>query len=414
MRELTGWLSASTADPASFPYQTVVTAVQHFGKAAVPDDLLVLLDKVRGGLAPTADERDPARLMLDRFLGIVLDRWDGQFDAPSYLALALLPMPDLAEPDLGAGWRTHDWLTVHLLADMLVFETTALRHPGHVPLPRQRPSASIVAKRCRLAIRAATPALTRLRLDRPSTDDLLADGAHQLWATITDPLPPACLDAVRYSMLPVDTVHDEWMFIRVLQCFEAAFTLMAVELKAANQVLDRGNARLAAVFLDGAASVLRDARPLFSLIATMQPQAFATFRVHTEGASAIQSRAAKLVEVLCRRPDQQRLDSAAFTSVPDVRQLVVDGHRGFEDIYLESLATGRLDAGQRGRVEQAMAALAEAVEQWRQTHYRLAVRFLGEKPGTGSTSGPEYLAAVRRIPLFRSVPGTTDQPRVCR
>ena len=413
MRELTDWLSASTADPAGFPYQSVLTAVQHFGKAAVPDDILVLLDKVRGGLPPIADERDPARLMLDRFLGVVLDRWDGLFDAPSYLALALLPMPDPDEQNLGAAWRDHDWLTVHLLADVLVFETTAWQHPGQVPLPRQRPSASIVAKRCRLAIRAATPALTRLRIDRPTTDGRLADAIHQLWAAITDHLPPAHQDAVRYSMLPVDTVHDEWMFIRVLQCFETAFTLMAVELRAANHLLERGNARLAAVFLDGAASVLRDARPLFSLMATLQPRAFATFRVHTDGASAIQSRAAKLVEVLCRRPDRQRLDSVAFTSVPDIRQLVVEGHRGFEDIYLESVAAGRVDPGQRARIEQAMASLADEVGQWRQTHHRLAVRLLGERPGTGSTSGPEYLAAVRHIPLFRSIPDATEPTRAC-
>jgi tryptophan 2,3-dioxygenase len=40
---------------------------------------------------------------------------------------------------------------------------------------------------------------------------------------------------------------------------------------------------------------------------------------------------------------------------------------------------------------------------WRHTHYRLAVRMLGERTGTGNTEGTPYLNAVRTVPVFRSV-----------
>jgi len=406
VRDLTSWLEASpNLDPARFPYEQILAATHQVGKAHLGDELLVLLDKARGALPPPGNPPEPARLLLDRFLACLLDRWDGQFDAPSYLALPLLPTPDPDQLDLGAAWRAHDWLLVHLLADLLHFETTAAQTTG-VPLPRLRPPAQLVAKRCRLAIRAATPALTRLRLDRPDPDDDLPDAVHTLWTTIAAAVPDGQVDAVRLAMLPVSTVHDEWLFIRVLQCFEASFALMVVELMAANTILSRGNARLAAIFLDGTASVLREARPLFSLVATMQPQAFAAFRVDTDGASAIQSRAAKMIEALCRRPDPHRLDSAAYRSVPQVRQRVLDGQFGFEDIYLQM--AGRFDAGQRRRVEQAMAELADAVGHWRTTHYRLAVRLLGEQPGAGNTTGPSYLADVRGIPLFHTVTPAAD------
>jgi tryptophan 2,3-dioxygenase len=100
------------------------------------------------------------------------------------------------------------------------------------------------------------------------------------------------------------------------------------------------------------------------------------------------------------------LDSAAYRSVPEVRQRVLDGQPGFEDIYLQM--AGRFDAGQRRRVERAMADLADAVGHWRTTHYRLAVRLLGDQPGTGDTTGPSYLATVRDIPLFRTVTAAAE------
>jgi tryptophan 2,3-dioxygenase len=406
MHELTSWLSASDANPQHFPYEPVVAAIQQVGKASVPDDMLVLLDKARGALPTAAVTDEPDQRLLRGFLDVVLDRWDGRFDAPSYLALPLLPLP--AGEDLGGAWRDHDWDVISLIADLLRFESMAAERPTDVPLPRQRPPAAVVAKRCRLGLRAVTPAMTRLRVSRPdTTDEPLRIGPH-LWAEVTRRMEPGQVRAVRLSMLPVAVHHDEWLFIRVLQAYETCFALMAVELTAATTILRRGNARLAAIFLDGAASALREAAPLFSLLATMQQESFARFRAFTEGASAIQSRHAKLVEAMCRRPDDDRLDSAAFVSVPEVRQAVLDGElEGFEDVYTASV--DRFDGEQRRRVEEAMARLAHVLAQWRQTHHRIAVRMLGDQPGTGYTAGPAYLDAVRSIPIFRTVAaGPTD------
>ena len=75
----------------------------------------------------------------------------------------------------------------------------------------------------------------------------------------------------------------------MLQCYETTFAMMAVELGDAVAALADGAADFAARAIAAAQRALNDAKPLWSLVATMQPEAFLRFREFTEGASAIQS-----------------------------------------------------------------------------------------------------------------------------
>ena len=47
-----------------------------------------------------------------------------------------------------------------------------------------------------------------------------------------------------------------------------------------------------------------------------------------------------------------------------------------------------------------MQRFETALLKWRQTHYRLAVRMLGQRRGTGYTEGVPYLQKTRTIPVF--------------
>jgi len=359
VRELTAW-EAGGAEPGRFPYAAVVAAFQRTGKQHVDRQLLAHLDRIRATAAT-----DPA---LRDFLGVALDKWDGEYDYRSYLALRLLPLP---VGPAGDGTRqAADRLLVHLVADALAFERDAAAGRTDL-LPRQRPEPDRVAKRLRLG-RAAV-AHARARLGRPVAP---TEAERQ---------------ALARSMWPVDTVHDEYLFIRVLQAYETVFALVAVELRAAVEDLAAGRTGPAAGHLDQATAAVDEAAPLFSLLATMRPESFRTFRVHTEGASAIQSRAYKLVEALCRTPDEARLASPAFGSVPEVRDRVRAGHPTIAGLVAQ-LGTADLDA--------PMAAFAAALGRWRRTHYRLATRMLGTRSGTGYTEGTPYLAAARTIPVF--------------
>jgi tryptophan 2,3-dioxygenase len=198
----------------------------------------------------------------------------------------------------------------------------------------------------------------------------------------------------------VYVAHDEYMFIRMLQSYETTFALVGVQLRAAIAAIAEASGAVAARAVAGAERAMREASALFSLVATMQPQAFLTFREYTEGASAIQSRSYKTVESLCRTPDRERLDSPAYRSVPEVRERVLAGQATLTEALAGARASGRFTEAMHDDVRSALARFEGAVLKWRQTHYRLAVRMLGERRGTGYTEGVPYLQKARAVRLF--------------
>jgi tryptophan 2,3-dioxygenase len=186
------------------------------------------------------------------------------------------------------------------------------------------------------------------------------------------------------------------MFIRMLQSYETTFALIGVHLGAAIAALEEGRATAAARAITAAEQALREASPLFSIVATMQPEAFLSFREFTDGASAIQSRSYKNIESLCRQPETARLHSPAFRSVPEVRDRVLAGRPSLD----EAVQSARLTSEMRDAVADAMQRFEAALMKWRQTHYRIAVRMLGERRGTGYTEGVPYLDEARTVPVF--------------
>jgi tryptophan 2,3-dioxygenase len=397
-RELSAWRSRGDAD--AFPYEAVIDEYHRVGKHFVAAELLDALEAVRHAL-PEASGSAAARSVLERFLGAALDKRDGRYDYPTYLALDLLPLPGAGDDDGAVAEGRRDALLAGLVADALRFELDA--DGGRTGLlPRMRPDARTVGKRCRLGLQVLEPCLRRLGLPgTPESADPVAAAGH-VCRQVEGATAADLRTALRLTMLPVHVVHDEWMFIRVLQSFETAFALVAVRLRAAVAGLGDGRCGQAARDVEAGEGALHEASPLFSLLATMQVEAFRTFREHTEGASAIQSRGYKLVESLCRTPDEPRLDSIAYRSVPEVRERVLEGQPTLDEALLAARASGRADAGELEEVELAMRRFAGRLLQWRRTHHRLAVRMLGERTGTGYTEGTPYLGAVRTIPVFRS------------
>ncbi len=401
MTELQAWLDEP--EPATFPYDAVVGAYRRVGKHFVADDVLAALAAARETL-PDLSGRDAAATLLRRFLQVALDKWDGRYDYPTYTGLCLLPMPsvDDAPQDAATALARRDRLVVHLLADLVAFELATLDGSAR-ELPEMRPDARVVLKRCRHALRVALPALERLGLAEHAAAPEPEAAARGLVAALAEHATPADRRVVQLSMLPVYVSHDEHLFIRVLQLFETTFAMLALQLVEAVHALSGADAGGAAARVEVAESTLRESAPLFSLLGTMRVESFQTFREFTDGASAIQSRNYKIIESLCRRPDPERLNSPAFRSTPEVRQRVLAGHPTLDDVLLSARAAGSLDPERCERLEAAMVAFEATLRRWRQTHYRLAVRMLGECRGTGRTEGPPYLGAVRDIDVFRSV-----------
>jgi tryptophan 2,3-dioxygenase len=399
--ELESWLQEPT--PRRFPYDAVVREYQRIGKHFVSADLRKLLATARDRLpamrGPWADLS-----VLASFLDSVLDKTDGRYDYPTYLALPMLQLPPLDDPVERAPFARPrcDRLLVQLISDAASFELAALDGVT-TRLPKMRPSRDLVVLRCKHGLRAISPALARMSLDGALTATDPVDKARQVSSLVTADMSLAERQAMQLSLLPVYTSHDEYMFLRVLQTFETTFVLLAMHLRGAVAALAERATDRAIHFVSGAETTLRESAPLFSMLATMQVESFRTFREFTEGASAIQSRGYKLVESLCRQPDQDRVDSPAFYSVPEIRQRVLAGQATLDDAYREACDSGDLDGAEQQRMDDAMGGFARALMRWRNTHYRLALRMLGTSTGTGYTEGTPYLASVRDIPVFHSV-----------
>ncbi|MEV0005969.1 tryptophan 2,3-dioxygenase family protein [Micromonospora sp. NPDC050980] len=392
------WLAQPKPSAHRFPYDRVVDVYQRYGKQLVPKTWTTLLGAARERLP----EVSGPRRQVAAFLDAVLDKVDGRFDYRTYLALPLLPIPDPDSESEPADrlLARRDRLHVLLLSDLAAFELRGLDGTG-TPLSELRPDPVLARKRLHHAVRAAAPALRRLSFDLHAADDPVAL-ARRLVAL-------ACIDrtsddrlALRTTMLPVSNVHDEWLFIRTLQTFELTFGLLAVDLSAAVTAVGEDRLPSAGIRLILAATLLRETAALWSLLATMQPEAFHRFRVHTDGASAIQSRAYKLVESLCRAPDTQRFHSAAYRSAPDVRARIRSGQISLDDA-LNAIRADHRTLGEVPALADGMQRFTAAVHQWRRTHYRLAVRMLGtERPGTGGTPGTPYLLHGRDNAVFGS------------
>jgi hypothetical protein len=232
------WLSSRNAD--DFPYDAVMAEFHRVGKHFVTTGLLGALAAARAAL-PEMRGSVPGVQLLDRFLDAALDKSDGRYANPTYLGLSLLPLPAVDDPshDITAAQRQYDRLLVQLIADAMRFELAAA--DGETELLQQmRPDARTTAKRCRLGLQVAGPAARRLGLAEGVDEADPIAGAHRLWSSLGADLLPAERRTLQLTMLRVSLIHDEYQFIRVLQSFEAAFALIAVQLHAAVRALTDG------------------------------------------------------------------------------------------------------------------------------------------------------------------------------
>lgn len=320
---------------------------------------------LRAGLAAARDHGrpDPREAA---FLDAVLGRHDGRFVNRAYLALPLL---ERLLPGLGP-----DRLTALLMADVLRHETTA----GPAGL-----DARTHARRLRYARHVHDAAL---------------DGAGPVTAD------PATLAWLAATALPVSTQHDERFFLRALQAHEMTFTVAVDGVRAATADVRAGDLAAAPAALERATAAVRRSALLFPLVGTMRPAAFHAFRVHTDGASAIQSDQYKRFEAACADPHPRRLRTDAYAGVPVVRAEVRAGQDTLTRALLERRAADPAHPGWPA-VLAAARALADRHDKWRTAHIGLATRMLGEDaPGSGATAGVPYLRDAASAPLLRHLP----------
>ena len=120
----------------------------------------------------------------------MLDKFDGRYDNPSYLALEQLGLPGADGcPDPRHAARQRDRLIALLMADVMRFEL-ATADGCLDSCPSCAPTRASPAKRCRHALRVVLPALERLGIDvEIDADDPTGTARRVCRAVLADASP---------------------------------------------------------------------------------------------------------------------------------------------------------------------------------------------------------------------------------
>jgi tryptophan 2,3-dioxygenase len=375
-------LAQSAADLAglcrSFPFDDAREVWQRSGKAAAPRDLTRLLAQAYERLELREAEAELG--LLRPFLASLVDSAQDAYSYETYLVLELV-VGDLTSPATPRATLARSRRRVtHLVLDLIAFEILALESAAaHAS---GRPTAGEVVRRLRALAAAAldfgasgssVPAAELAQLLERTNG--AAGGCHSLvevrrscecWLSER---AEADRLRVQFSLLPMSVSHDERMFIRILQAFEALFSPLVHALGEVRAAVARAAPAESLPAARLLAPTLHSGAPLFRVLATMTPARFLAFRELTAGASAIQSRQYKLVEALCSR--------------------------ALDELVAE------LQPGQaREQLVSDLLAFDREFRSWKRAHCRIAERMIADLPGTGGTTGVSYLRERMDGPLF--------------
>jgi tryptophan 2,3-dioxygenase len=196
--------------------------------------------------------------------------------------------------------------------------------------------------------------------------------------------------------------HDELLFIVAHQVYELWFKVVLDELEATRQRIDADDIFFARHHLRRVHVIERLLIEQIEVLETMSPQDFLAFRSQLAPASGFQSVQFREIEFLSglKEPKylsridgipeeksrlQRRLDEP---SVADAFQALVE-RRGSPALL--EIFRNRERYGDLFDLCEALLDHDEAFAHWRARHVLMVERQIGTKPGTGGSSGAQYL-----------------------
>jgi tryptophan 2,3-dioxygenase len=176
----------------------------------------------------------------------------------------------------------------------------------------------------------------------------------------------------------------EHFFIVVHQAFELWFKQLLMDLRCAAELLPPPNSdpESALDHLQRASSVLRLLVQQMVLFDHLSPRSFLAFRPYLGAASGSESAQYREVQkALGLRGSSASPVFEAFSAALDAREL-----------SLEHVYRNPSEAGVLYRVAEGLVDISEQFWQLVAVHVQIAERTIGQRPGTGGTSGVAYLA----------------------
>jgi tryptophan 2,3-dioxygenase len=223
--------------------------------------------------------------------------------------------------------------------------------------------------------------------------------------------------------------HDELLFIIIHQVYELWFKQMLHEMDYLQASLVQGNGTRAVGTLRRILTILKTVVHQIDILETMTPLEFLSFRDFLESGSGFQSAQFRAVEFALgykRLPmlkhfesetdEYQRLlaryqapslwdsfllflSKSGITGLESALQRDVTQPIASNPAVQEALIDVYLNRPELMRVCESLVDLDEGLQEWRYRHVKMVARTIGDKQGTGGSSGVGYLASTVR-PIF--------------
>jgi tryptophan 2,3-dioxygenase len=208
------------------------------------------------------------------------------------------------------------------------------------------------------------------------------------------------LDEVLGAQRPRTDEHDELLFIVVHQVYELWFKQLLHELRYLQARMQSGDTAHVLSTARRVLTILKTVVAQIDVLETMTPRQFTSFRSRLEAASGFQSKQFRELEALlgARAGDGPTVfDSLlAYLCTQGYAVAASAGSKSVQEVLLAVYS----DDGEPAQVCERLVDLDEGMQEWRYRHLKMVERTIGAKPGTGGSSGAEYLRTTILQPVF--------------
>jgi tryptophan 2,3-dioxygenase len=238
------------------------------------------------------------------------------------------------------------------------------------------------------------------------------------------------LDDLLAAQHPTSEEHDEMLFIIIHQVYELWFKELLHELRFLQNRLDAGSSSHALATTDRVLAILKTVVAQIDVLETLTPRQFLAFRSRLEAASGFQSAQFRELEVLLGRRDERVLAQFPAESAEHARLEAELGQPTLFDSLLRYLVANGFPVPERAlsrdprtawepseavqgllievyradgvpaRVCERYVDMDEGIQEWRYRHVKMVERTIGDKQGTGGSTGAQYLRGTLFRPAF--------------
>ena len=222
--------------------------------------------------------------------------------------------------------------------------------------------------------------------------------------------------------------HDEMLFIVIHQTYELWFKQILHELVATQSALESNDLYRSLALIGRVRTILKTLVSQVDILETMTPLQFNSFRSRLESSSGFQSGQFREFEAVLGRRDGFQLDflddqqrsrveqalnrrslwgstlallakrgySIPLSRLNDAASLITSPDENVQQILAEVYKSD----DETSLLLERLVDLDEGVQEWRYRHVKMVERTIGNKMGTGGSSGVNYLASTLFQPVF--------------